>query len=223
MKNDIIVIAAHPDDEILGCGGTILKHISEGDSVRVIFICDGESARILDKEKIKKRYQTAKSVSKTLGCHDPIFLDYPDNQLDTISLLEIVKKVEKSIESFQPNIVYTHHFGDLNIDHQITHRAVITACRPQPDFCVKEIYSFEILSATHWQSLSMENAFNPNYFIDVNEFMDSKMRALQCYDSEMRDYPHARSYKTVESLAKFRGSLAGLMAAEAFVVLRNIS
>jgi N-acetylglucosamine malate deacetylase 1 len=215
----VLIIVAHPDDEVLGCGATIAKHINNGDKVQVVFLTDGFSSRDND----SNRDCSAEKASKVLGCMKPVFLNLPDNQLDTISLLEIVKKVEKSIECFQPNIVYTHHFGDLNIDHQITHRAVITACRPQPNFCVKEIYSFEILSATHWQSMSMENAFNPNYFIDVNEFMDSKMRALQCYDSEMRDYPHARSYKAVESLAKYRGVLAGLMAAEAFVVLRNIS
>ena len=216
--NKILIIVAHPDDEVLGCGATVAKHVQNGDRAKVVFLADGFGSRDDD----GNRDNSAERASKILGCENPIFLNLPDNQLDTIPLLDIVKKIEKVIEGFQPSVIYTHHFGDLNIDHQITHKAVMTACRPQPNFCVKEIYSFEILSATHWQSLSMENAFNPNYFIDVNEFMDSKMRALQCYDSEMRDYPHARSYKAVESLAKFRGGLAGLMAAEAFTIERLI-
>ena len=137
-------------------------------------------------------------------------------------LLEIVKKLEKVIGDFQPNIIYTHHFGDLNIDHQITHKAVMTACRPQPNFCVKEIYSFETLSATHWQSSSMGNAFSPNCFIDVSDLVDIKMKALQCYDSEMRATPHVRSYKSVEILSKLRGNLVGVENAEAFFLERLV-
>jgi LmbE family N-acetylglucosaminyl deacetylase len=214
----VLVIVSHPDDEVLGCGATIAKYTKNGNEVQVVFIADGFSSRLND----DNRDAVAKQVAEILNCNQPIFLDFPDNQLDTIPLLEIVKKIEKVVDDFQPNIIYTHHFGDLNIDHQITHKAVMTACRPQPNFCVKEIYSFETLSATHWQSSSMKSVFNPNYFIDVNEFMDDKLRALQCYDSEMRDYPHARSYEAVKSLAKFRGSLAGLMAAEAFTIERLI-
>jgi LmbE family N-acetylglucosaminyl deacetylase len=131
-------------------------------------------------------------------------------------------KIEEMVEDFQPSIIYTHNFGDLNVDHQITHKAVMTACRPQPDFCVKEIYSFEVLSATHWQSPSMGNAFIPNYFVDVSGFMDNKIKALQCYDGEMRDPPHARSYKSVENLAKFRGNIVGVKSAEAFFIERIV-
>ena len=217
--NNVLIIVAHPDDEILGCGATMAKHVKNGDKVKVVFLADGFSSRVND----INRYSSAEKASKFLGCMEPVFLNFPDNQLDTIPLLDIVKKIEKSIESFQPSIIYTHHYGDLNIDHQLTHKAVITASRPRYKFTVKEIYSFEILSSTHWQSLSMGNEFIPNYFVDVNEFMDIKMSALQCYDSEIMDYPNARSYNAVENLAKFRGSLVGLRAAEAFVVLRNIS
>jgi len=216
--NSILVVVAHPDDEVLGCGATIAKHIHNGDQVKIVFLADGFSSR----ESGNDRKNSAKKTSKILGCENPIFLDFPDNQLDVIPLLEIVQKIENCIHNQQPNIIYTHHYGDLNIDHQITHKAVMTACRPQPDFCVKEIYSFETPSATHWQSLSMGSAFNPNHFVDVDLFMNKKMKLLQCYDKEMRDYPHARSYKAIEILANFRGGMVGIMSAEAFCVERLI-
>ena len=216
MKNKVLVVAAHPDDEVLGCGATVAKHVQNGDRAKVVFLADGFGSRDDD----GNRDNSAERASKILGCENPIFLNLPDNQLDTIPLLDIVKKIEKVIEGFQPSVIYTHHFGDLNIDHQITHKAVMTACRPQPNFCVKEIYSFETLSATHWQSPSMKNVFNPNYFVGVSDFMDKKIKALQCYDNEMREAPHARSYESVENLSKFRGSLVGVKNAEAFCVER---
>ncbi|SMM99280.1 hypothetical protein SPONN_402 [uncultured Candidatus Thioglobus sp.] len=217
--NKVLIIAAHQDDEVLGCGATIAKHSKNGDKVQVIFIADGFSSR---DNTNNNRDNSATQVAKILGCKKPIFANLPDNQLDSIPLLEIVKKIEITINDFLPNIIYTHHFGDLNIDHQITHKAVMTACRPQPNFCVKEIYSFEILSATHWQSPSMGNVFIPNYFIDITGFMDKKIQALQCYDAEIREFPHARSYQTIQSMAKFRGSLIGIEIAEAFCVERLI-
>ena len=214
----VLVIVSHPDDEVLGCGATIAKHIKNGDKAQVVFLADGFSSR----DDSNSRDGSAEKSSKILGCEKPIFLNFPDNQLDAIPLLEIVKKLEKVIGDFQPNIIYTHHFGDLNIDHQITHKAVMTACRQQPNFCVKEIYSFETLSATHWQSSSMGNAFSPNCFIDVSDLVDIKMKALQCYDSEMRATPHVRSYKSVEILSKLRGNLVGVENAEAFFLERLV-
>jgi LmbE family N-acetylglucosaminyl deacetylase len=214
----VLVVVAHPDDEVLGCGATIAKHTKNGDKVQVIFLADGFSSRLNDDNRDKP----AKQVAKILNYNQPVFLNFPDNQLDTIPLLEVVKKIEKIVEGFQPDIIYTHNFGDLNIDHQITHKAVMTACRPQPDFCVKEIYSFEVFSATHWQSQSMGDLFNPNYFIDVTDFMEQKMEALKHYDEEMREYPHARSYKAIKYLAIYRGSTVGVKYAEAFVVERLI-
>jgi LmbE family N-acetylglucosaminyl deacetylase len=216
--NKALIVVAHPDDEALGCGATIAKHTKNGDKVQVVFVADGFSSR----EVGSNRCNSAKNASKILGCISPIFFEFSDNKLDTIALLDIIKKIEQVIESFQPSIIYTHHFGDLNVDHQITHRAVMTACRPQPNFCVKEIYSFETLSATHWQSSSMGYIFNPNYFIDATEFMDLKIKALECYNNEIRDFPHSRSYESVKNLAKFRGSIIGVQGAEAFIVERLI-
>ena len=222
MKSDnskVLIFAAHPDDEVLGCGGTIARHIHNGDKVQVVFLADGFGSR----NNGSNRDASAKEASKLLGCETPIFLNFPDNQLDNVILLHIVKKLEEIIGNFLPSIIYTHHYGDLNIDHQVTHRAVMTACRPQPNFSVKEIYTFEIVSATHWQSVSMGGLFSPNYFVDVSDFINKKMDALHCYASEMREYPHARSYEALQNLSKFRGSSIGVRDAEAFCVERLIN
>ena len=216
--NKILIIVAHPDDEVLGCGATIAKYTKNGDEVQVVFIADGFSSRPND----GNRDLVAKQVAEILNCNCPIFLNFPDNQLDSIPLLKIINKIERVIADYQPNIIFTHHFGDLNIDHQLTHKAVMTACRPQPNFCVKEIYSFETLSATHWQSSSMSNTFNPNYFINVSGFMDKKIEALQRYDKEMKKPPHVRSFDSVNNLSKLRGNLVGIESAEAFCVERMI-
>lgn len=220
--NKVLVVVAHPDDEILGCGATLAKHIANGDKVTIVFVADGVSSREEEIESIQDRYSSTYEALSILNCETPIFLNFPDNQLDGVVLLNIVQEIEKVIDDIQPNVIYTHHFGDLNIDHQITHKAVMTACRPQPSFCVKEIYSFETLSATHWQSHSMSAFFVPNYFIDISGFMQKKIQALQCYDIEMRDYPHARSYEGIKSLATFRGSTIGIQYAESFCVERII-
>lgn len=219
MLNRILIIVAHPDDEVLGCGATIAKHTSIGDDVRVIFLSDGFSSRINGHQ----RNVSAVKASKLLGCSSPVFLNFPDNQMDNVPLLEIVKKIDTIIDKYNPNIIYTHHFGDLNIDHQITHRAVMTSCRPQPESNVREIYSFEILSSTHWQSSSMSNPFVPNYFVDVSNFITQKIQALACYDDEMRKYPHIRSYDSVNHLAALRGSVVGINLAESFVVERIVN
>jgi LmbE family N-acetylglucosaminyl deacetylase len=217
--SNVLVVVAHPDDEVLGCGATIFRHTHKGDRVQVVFLADGFGSRNSD----FGRDASAQEASKLLGCETPIFLNFPDNQLDSVTLLHIVKELEEIIGDFLPGVIYTHHCGDLNIDHQIAHKAVMTACRPQPNFSVKEIYSFEIVSATHWQSLSMGGAFFPNYFVDVSDFIGKKIDALHCYDSEMRDFPHARSYEALRNLSKFRGSSVGVLEAEAFCVERLIN
>jgi N-acetylglucosamine malate deacetylase 1 len=219
MMNKILVVAAHPDDEVLGCGATIAKYTKDGDKVQVVFLADGFSSR----SNSSDRYNAAEKASNILGCESPIFLNFPDNRLDTVPLLEIIKKIENIISKFQPNIVYTHHFGDLNIDHVIAHKAVITACRPQPGFCVNRIFSFEIPSSTEWQLIGVSAVFQPNWYEDVTDTFSLKMKALGVYELEMREWPHSRSQESVQYLAKWRGSSVGREALEAFTVLRIIN
>lgn len=222
MNKKVLIIAAHPDDETLGCGGTIAKLTKNGSKVHVAFLADGESSRE-DKTNIKKLISERKNISikalKSLGCKSVSFFDYADQQLDSVNLLEVVKLVEKLVKKYQPHTIFTHYMHDLNIDHQITHKAVVTACRPQPNHCVKELFFFEVPSSTEW---NISKGFMPNYFVDISKTISQKKRALNIYKKEMRPFPHTRSIKAIESLALFRGSSVGVKAAEAFIIGRKI-
>lgn len=217
----ILTIAAHPDDEALGAAGTLARHVAEGDQVHIAFLADGEGARG-SVDNLSKRRQAAQAAGDIIGAFSVQFMDFPDNQMDTVSLLCVSQAVEKIIDQIKPDIIYTHHGGDLNIDHQITHRAVLTACRPQPDFCVREIYGFEVLSSTEWASPDQDNAFRPTYHVDISKYYAQKKKALECYADEMRAFPHSRSYEAVEALATLRGAQAGLKKAESFTIIRFI-
>lgn len=218
MVDTVLVIAAHADDEVLGCGGTIACHVAKGDNVKIVFMADGVGSRG-DKSTLLQREKAACDAAEVLGASTPVFLGFPDNKMDSTPLLDIVQKLEAVIKDVKPSIIYTHYAGDLNVDHEITHRAVLTACRPQPDFCVKEIYSFEVLSSTEWNK-SSHGVFDPMMIVDISNSFDRKMAALKKYDMEMRTFPHARSYESVEALATYRGASFGFSKAEAFVVNR---
>ena len=225
MKNSnstVVVFAAHPDDDILGCGGTIAKLTQEGSKVHIVFLADGESSRndITDiNSLIQQRKQDAKKVLKILGCDSIEFLDFPDNRLDSLDLLDVVKKIEGFIDAYKPYTIFTHYAHDLNIDHQITHNAVVTACRPQPGHCVKELLFFEVPSSTEW---NLSKAFMPNYFVDISSTLSLKIDALNAYKNEMKSFPHPRSIKAIESLSYYRGASSGCKAAEAFIIGRKI-
>ena len=217
----VLVVAAHPDDEVLGCGGTVARHVDEGDVVQILFMADGvTSRRLFNKHDLRKRNKAAYESCEILGTESPLFLGFPDNKMDTVALLDIVKKLEKVIDKTQPSVIYTHHDQDLNIDHRITHQAVITACRPQPKSYINEIYSFEILSSTEWNSPSAKNTFIPNRFVDISKSIERKIKALNAYQEEMREFPHSRSIETIKLLAKYRGSTVGMRAAESFKMER---
>ncbi len=219
MSKVIAVIAAHPDDEVLGCGGTIAKHIQAGDSVHLLILADGESSRESATENdISTRNQNLFSSVSTLGIHSLETANFPDNQFVSVPLLDITRVVESFLTKHQPEIIYTHSYYDLNIDHQCTARAVITAARPQPASKINKVLAFEVLSASEWH-FSEQQKFNPNYFVDVTDFVDKKMDALQHYASEMRDDPHTRSFSNVLHLMGLRGHTVGYNAAEAFEVI----
>ncbi len=228
MKNRVLVVASHPDDEVLGCGGTIAKHIIDRDKVFVVILGEGITSRDeeRDAEKRKREMETLRKqihkAGKILNVSDIYTYDYPDNRFDTVALLDIIKTIEKVKEEVKPDIIYTHHYGDLNIDHRITFDAVMTAARPVQGESVKEIYSFEIPSSTEWYFSSPKNCFMPNVFIDISETIEKKLQALKEYKSEVRQFPHPRSPEAVESIAKRRGSNSGLKYAEAFCLVRSI-
>ncbi len=222
----ILVVAAHPDDEILGCGGTIAKHFANGDNVDVIFLTNGVSARNLKKKSLKKninkRRNAAIKAAKIVGANIPYFLNFSDNQLDKHPLLKIIKSLEKIINKIKPEKIYTHFDNDLNIDHQITNQAVITICRPQKKNKVKEILFFEVPSSTEWQISRNTKNFAPNWFEDISKYLNKKILAIKAYKEELNEWPHPRSVKGIKSLANWRGATVGYKAAEGFILGRKI-
>jgi N-acetylglucosamine malate deacetylase 1 len=224
----ILVIAAHPDDEILGCGATMAKHVKNGDQVYVAILAEGITSRDKTRNRSNKEKELsllaeeANKANEVIGVSELKLFDFPDNRMDSIDLLDIIKVVEELIETYKPDIIYTHHIGDVNIDHQRIHQAVITACRPIPNkHKIKQLLFFEVLSSTEWQPVE-GTPFNPNWFVDVTETMDAKLEALKIYNHEMRNWPHSRSIKATQHLAGLRGASIGIEAAEAFMLGRNI-
>jgi len=221
MKKKILVVAAHPDDEIIGCGGTLLKHIYNKDDVFVVYASDGESSRVNGKNKILKRKKQAKDVAKIAKIKKIFFLDYPDNQMDKINLLKISKSISLIVDKIKPDIIYTHHYNDLNIDHRITFEATMVACRPIKKKNVTEIYSFEILSSSEWYGRKDSN-FKPNVYVDINAFFEKKLDLMKIYKDEIMPTPHPRSLRSITSKAASRGSEVSVLYAEAFELIRII-
>jgi N-acetylglucosamine malate deacetylase 1 len=228
-KKIVLVVAAHPDDEILGCGGTMARHADEGDIVYTHILAEGLTSRDLTRLPIKwtsgleKLENASKLANKTIGVHSLKMEGFPDNSMDTVEFLKIVKAVEQHIHKVRPDIVYTHFGGDLNIDHQLTSKAVMTACRPVPGFSVRTLLFFEVLSSTNWQINLSDISFFPNYYVDITKYENKKNMALNAYRTEMRKWPHSRSIKAIECLAGYRGSSCGVKAAEAFMIGRAIA
>jgi LmbE family N-acetylglucosaminyl deacetylase len=222
MGKTVLVVAAHTDDEAIGCGGTLARHSAEGDTIYAVFLADGVTSRPeASEEELESRNLAATEAHRILGIEDSYMLGFPDNRLDCIALLDIVKELEKVIEKIRPEIVYTHHIGDLNVDHRIAHQATLTACRPVPGTTVKAIYSFEVLSSTEWNTPG-EGTFTPNVFVDISDYLNEKVRALRAYQLEMREEPHSRSIANSRRRAELRGSSIGVAAAEAFSLVRVI-
>ena len=223
----VLVVAAHPDDEVLGCGGTIARLAKDGHEVYIAILGEGISSRYdrpeeADKRLIEELRAQSYNVGRHLSAKDIFFYSLPDNRFDTVPLLDIIKIVEKLVNKLQPAVIYTHHGGDLNIDHQITHRAVLTAARPVKDCPVKEIYAFDVPSSTDWAFQQFEPVFRPNTFVDITETLEIKVQAWQLYESEVRPFPHPRSPEALSTIAGRWGSMVGLKAAEAFQLIRSV-
>lgn len=224
----VLVVAAHPDDEVLGCGGTIAKHAMSGDEVHVVILAEGVTSRDNARNRINRKAElselakVAEHANKLLGVYSLTLHDLPDNRLDSVDLLDLTKLVENHVQEIKPDILYTHHAGDVNIDHRRIHEAVVTASRPQPFQSVQTLLFFEVQSSTEWQPPGSAMPFSPNWFVDVSTTLDMKMKALAAYQDEMRPWPHSRSCEAVHHLARWRGSTIGCEAAEAFVLGRQI-
>lgn len=226
--NNVLVVAAHPDDEYLGCGGTLLRHVKNGDRVHILILAEGLTSRDQHRDLDRRRgelhalHKSSQMAADLLGAESLKISAFPDNRMDGVDLLDVVKCVEEQIELLAPDIIYTHHAGDVNIDHLITHKAVVTAARSLPTSRVDRLIFFETVSSTEWQMPYAKDAFLPNWFVQIDEFIDKKIALLRCYAGEMKEYPHPRSYEGIEHLARYRGQTIGVKYAEAFSLGRNI-
>lgn len=222
----IFAIVAHPDDEIIGVAGTLKKHVNAGDEVHVLILGDGRSSRRelykeLSGDKLRESTQETKLALKTLGITKFYKETLPDNRFDTVPLLDIVKIVSGHIQKFQPDIIYTHYYGDLNVDHQMTAEAVIIAIRPIEYPKLERLLMFETLSSTEMAGPRVSHVFVPNVFVNITDELDDKIKAMSFYTSELKEFPHTRSLKAIEYNAKVWGAKNNVAAAEPFYLFRQ--
>ncbi|MDF1876192.1 PIG-L family deacetylase [Sulfurimonas sp. SAG-AH-194-I05] len=225
MIKKILIVASHPDDEVLGCFGTVARLIKEGYEAYTLILGEGKTSR--DEQRILKNRKEDIEVLNTeiqkandiIGIKKVFIEKFPDNRFDSVDLLDIVKVISRVKEEVQPDIIFTHFENDLNIDHRITYQAVLTATRPMQDEYVKEIYSFEILSSTEW---NYPLSFSPDTYFDISDTIDLKEQAMQEYTSELCEYPHPRSLEGINLNAKYQGMRVGKQYVEAFKLVRLI-
>jgi len=217
---NILVVAAHPDDELLGVGGTIASHIAKGDSVKVAVMCEGFSSRYNGDWDTEVRKQ-AKQAAQILGVTDLVLGNLPDQRLDTVPLYELTKQVGQLIADAQPEVIYTHFGGDINHDHRKLTEAVLVSARPYSAPSVREVLMFETPSSTEWGSPTLAPPFLANVYVDVTDFFEQKIRAFSCYSAEVRPSPHPRSLQALADRARFWGSVINRPCAEAFVLVRS--
>jgi len=211
----VVVIAAHPDDEILGVGGTIRRHVLSGDDVHVMVVCEGVTMRYRGRGVNLRKHSEA--ACRRLGTNPPEHLGLPDQRLDTLSLIDVILPLEARLKRLQPQRVYTHFHGDVNRDHQIVAEAAAVACRPLGS-TLESFLAYETPSATEW---GIPYTFAPNYFVEITATLADKLAAMACYATEVGTYPHPRSLRHLEERARSWGAWAGTEAAEAFVLLRH--
>jgi LmbE family N-acetylglucosaminyl deacetylase len=224
----VLVIAAHPDDEVLGCGGTMRRLAQAGRAVYIAILGEGITSRYperaqADQALVAALHACSRQAAELLGAQDLFLYDLPDNRFDTVPLLDVIKIVESLVDRLQPEVIYTHHGGDLNIDHGVVHRAVMTATRPVAGCPVRRLYTFEVASSTEWAFQQFKPAFRPNVFVDIGNTLPVKIQAMEAYESEARPFPHPRSPQALQAMAQRWGSGVGLPAAEAFELIRAVA
>lgn len=217
----VLVIAPHPDDEILGCGGTMIKHIKAGDEVFVCIATKG-CLPLFSPESVEKVRSEAKKCHNLIGVKKTFFLDFPAAMMEKVERYEMNGKVLDVIRDVQPDIVFIPHWGDMQKDHQMVAEACMVALRPKYEPKVKAIYSYETMSETAWNAPNIQNEFIPNVFVDITETLEKKKDALKVFETQVSPSPDARSLESIEALAKYRGALMHVAAAEAFMLIREI-
>ena len=224
---NVLVLAAHPDDEVLGCGGTMARLADEGHDVHIAILGEGITSRYTQREEadtgqIDALHSDSQKVADLLGAKSLKMFSLPDNRFDSVPLLDIIKIVEGLVEELQPEVVYTQHGGDLNVDHVQLYRATLTATRPMEGCPVKALYAYEVASSSEWAFQKFEPAFRPNVFNDITTTLEKKVQAMELYESEARPFPHPRSPEALRAQARRWGSTVGLGAAEAFDLVRQV-
>lgn len=218
---NVLVVAAHPDDEVLGCGGVIARHAAIKDEVHVLVVTRG-IVELFPPEEIEGTRRELEAAHRILNVSSVQFLDFPAPRLDVTPGHEIAERIGNTIRSIQPQIVYLPHRGDIHADHQAVYQATLVACRPINNCSVRRLLCYETLSETEWGSPFVEAAFIPNVFVDITDYLQQKLEALTCYRSQLKTPPHSRSLQSVEALARLRGATVSLAAAEAFMMVREI-
>jgi LmbE family N-acetylglucosaminyl deacetylase len=219
--NRILVVAPHPDDEILGCGGTMIKHIEAGDEVYVCIATKG-CMPLFSTESVNKTRSEALECHKSIGVKKTFFLDFPAAMMEKVERYEMNGKILDVIKEVQPDIVFIPHWGDMQKDHQMVADACMVALRPKYEPKVKSIFSYETMSETAWNAPNVQNEFIPNVFVDISDTLNKKIKALSVFKSQLSEFPDARSLEAVDALAKYRGALMHFKAAEAFMLIRQL-
>ncbi len=227
LPERVLVVAAHPDDEVLGCGGTMARLASEGHAVGILILGEGATSRGATRadasnEDVRHLGACARRAAQAVSAELVGLGGLPDNRFDSVDLLDVTKIVEQYIAQWRPGALFAQHGGDLNLDHAITFRACMTAARPLPDADVSHLLAYEVPSSTEWAFQQFEPVFSPNVFIDISNHLETKLSACACYDTEMRAHPHPRSCKNITSAAHRWGAAAGVEAAEAFQIVRVV-
>ncbi|MFZ0548136.1 MAG: PIG-L deacetylase family protein [Candidatus Promineifilaceae bacterium] len=217
----VLVIAPHPDDEVLGCGGVMARHSAEGDQLYVLVVTRG-IPELFPPEVIEGTRLELKAAHEILGVKETIFLDFPAPKLDSTPGHEVADAIGKAIRRLEPEIVYLPHRGDVHSDHRAVYHATLVACRPVHNRSVKKLLCYETLSETEWSPPTGEDAFIPTVFMNIGDYLNDKLAAMACYKSQLQAPPNPRSLEALENLAKMRGSVVGLQAAEAFMLVREI-
>jgi LmbE family N-acetylglucosaminyl deacetylase len=221
MSKNILFIAPHPDDEVLGCGGIIRRFANEGNQVFVLIASRG-CTKLFDQSKVENVRLEAKEAHKLLGVTETFFLEYPAPELDTVPIADLSRDFSKIIADNKINILFLPHRGDIHNDHKVVFNAGLVAARPVGCYTVTEIYCYETLSETEWAAPFGDDAFIPNFFVNIEETYTLKVKALTCFKSQLRKFPNPRSLETIEALAKFRGATVGFKMAEAFMIIRQV-
>jgi N-acetylglucosamine malate deacetylase 1 len=218
---NVLVIAPHPDDEVLGCGGVIARHVAEGDMVHTLIVTIG-APDLFPEATIQQTRNEMRKAHEILGTHQIHELDYHAPRLDTQPQHKVADDFRRIVKQIGAEIVYLPHRGDLHFEHGIIFNAGLVACRPVGGCPTKEILAYETLSETDWAPPFGDDAFIPNLFVDITDFLDQKLRAMACFESQLHQPPNSRSLQALESLARLRGATVSKVAAEAFMVMRQI-